>query len=179
MDESIRRAALRATAKVALAMTVMGCLGEVRVDSAGAQAGEGGDQPATPDPLEPGAGGTGGATATPDPEALACEAPYPDEAVILDSDQLGCCEDLLGPLLPAVGEQWDAWNEVSGELEVQGCCRVAVAHFDADPVASEVPWETLGPCCDAIGFPSGPACTPWGPAVPPAVLGELPMLGVA
>lgn len=44
-----------------------------------------------------------------------------------------------------------------------GCCDVLIH--------SAMPWssEQLGACCWALGTPRGPACTPWGPPVPPAM----------
>jgi len=44
-----------------------------------------------------------------------------------------------------------------------GCCDVLI--HSADPWSS----EQLGECCFALGTPHGPACTPWGPPVPPSM----------
>ena len=175
MDEKIRRAALRATAKVALAMTVVGCLGEVQVEADEANPEESDGPPeeevtttiAPPGPQRPEPGVE---------TELACEAPGPDDEVALDPEQLDCCNALLAPVLPSEPDAWPAWIEAAAAPDVQGCCRVELAHFEADPGGTVVPWDTVSPCCEALEFPVGVACTPWGPAVPPAVLGELPLL---
>jgi hypothetical protein len=205
MDIAIRRAALRATAKVALSFTVMGCGHSVAVgqpdgateeeeaiagkgDGYGATTADGGGQLAAG-----GAGGAGGmyaaggagGRAMPDDEAL-CAAPLPETEmgefsiglvpIALDGAQLECCAGALPELVSVYTSlnDWDAWNAQKGDDDIQGCCNVAIQHIQADfqngaTVGSDVQWA----CCDALGHPVGPACTPWGPPVPPSFDGDL------
>lgn len=184
MDILIRKAALRATAKVALSLTVVGC--GLATDSTGEEEAYSRDEGPSQDY---GKGDDLGETADDhddgdcnDEEELACGLGADDasafEEIALDDDQLLCCSELLQPLVPNWEDEtsWDAWQDHQTEPEVSGCCGVAVAHVNADyQKIEQVGWETLNACCGAIGNPIGPACTPWGPPVPPAI-DTLPLL---
>jgi hypothetical protein len=185
MDILIRRAALRATAKVALSLTVVGC--GANVDSIddeeaysrddGYATGKGDDVGEPADDAPDGAVEDANDDADcSDEEELACGLgegdPSAIEEIALDDAQLLCCAELLEPLTPSWDEEgsWEAWQESQADPEVAGCCGVAVAHVNADYMKIEqVGWDTLNACCGAIGNPMGPACTPWGPPVPPAI----------
>ena len=53
---------------------------------------------------------------------------------------------------------------------VGACCNVVVAHAnEGGSVMEQLGWENIQRCCQAAGSPFGPACTPWGPPVPPAM----------
>jgi hypothetical protein len=195
MLRETRLAALRATAKVALSFTV-GCGGAVLVPE-----GDTNEEPRNPDPGTPGAKEIPArpAPAEPAPTAtspsepvpvpapeLACDAPPPGEPVSGGEEQLACCADHLAPIVPSDknGWNWESWEKQKSAPDAQACCNVVLAHTNAsqNPAWDMVGWDTLSACCYALGNPSGPACTPWGPPVPPAVrvLPDLDrLLGVA
>lgn len=71
--------------------------------------------------------------------------------------------------------------------EVTSCCAAIVAHLDyeqglrssAEPDALTWMADQMaaagvqGACCDVLGQPEGPTCTPWGPPTPPAMPARL------
>lgn len=181
MHDDIRRRALQITAKVALSLTVFGCGGTVEVASEAPVT----DDPPTepPDPDDPGEEPRDGRperpTERPTDPALACDAVPPGEPVTaLDEDRLACCVDLLEPLwADETVAGWEAWQQTKLDPDVAGCCNVVVAHVAASlEIAPAIGWSEVTQCCDAAGFPAGPACTPWGPPVPPVGLRGLTSL---
>ena len=172
MNDQTRRAALRATAKIALSLTVVGCASTVQLETAntdepieeGPTQVERFDEAMPDDPIPT----TPAPTPAKTPDQLVCDAPHPGEEVAIDDAQLDCCIELLEPLIPS-GEvnSWEQWQQDAEDLSVMGCCAVAVSHVSADWNKSEtVGWETLNSCC-SIDPALGPACTPWGPPMPP------------
>jgi hypothetical protein len=162
---------LRATAKVALSMTIVGCAAQVHLDPADEDPTPEPETPASPDEPTPIR-----AVALSPNEELSCSAPAPGDEVTLDDEQLACCATAIADVAPPTGTTWDAWM-ASGmhDPEVQGCCSVLIAHADADwATVDEVSWDAFNACCIALDSQSG-ACTPWGPPVPPCVR-RLPIL---
>jgi len=180
MNHAIRRQALQTTAKVALSLTVLACGGTVEVaQEAPAQT----DPP--PDPPEPideeqGERLPSQASFPEEEEPLACDAaPVGEEVTILDDEQLGCCLDQLEPVWPAEGpDGWEQWQETMQDEDVGACCNVVVAHADQATtfdLFETLGWDKIQRCCEAAGSPVGPACTPWGPPVPPHLRGVMPL----
>lgn len=172
MRESTRRAALRATAKVALSLTVVGCAAEVqlpREDNEDATVG-------TDEELTRAGGRTGSPTASggSSGDELVCDAPPVGEVVLLDAELVQCCTSFIEPATPTDGPSWETWQSVA-DPDLDGCCQVLVAHVDQDTTGAGDLWEMMSACCMRLDYPMGPACTPWGPPVPPA----MPRLEVA
>ncbi len=177
--DDVHRAALRATAKVALTLTAFGCGG--RVIAAPDEQNQGGEPPATtsgggaPAVVVPSAGGApneGGGG-----DALACIPTSPGDPVSIDPAAFGCCVDYLGA-------QPEASWLTPGDMLV-GCCHEVVGQIDLDPslqasvdpalVAPVWPEKDALSCCDILGNPcSAPCgCTVWGPPMPRGVRGLL------
>jgi hypothetical protein len=186
MNDDIRRQALRATAKIALSLTVIGCGGTVDVAGSSQTVT---DEPNEPieDPLEPqpnephpdGPDAIGEVTfPEQEEEALVCDAPpVGDEVAILDGGKLDCCMDFLEPTWPEpTAEGWEQWQTAMQDPDIGACCNVVTAHVgeSAEPLA-DVTWDQFQNCCVATGF-AQVACTPWGPPVPPAWDGALTSL---
>lgn len=174
MNDQTRRAALRATAKIALSLTVVGCTTSVLDDSNSAEA------PAEEAPTIVVATPNDDAPADEPPrvipraperndivEPLACGAPEPGDEVVIDDEQLGCCLDMLEPLVVSTsGNTWEQWQQEAADPAVYGCCMVAIAHVDADWSKSETVGSDAMMSCCGLGI-IGWACTPWGPPMPP------------
>ena len=186
MEREIQRAALRATAKVALSLTVFGCGATVEVVPAPekktpdtkarppATTNLGGHGGARPIGANGGAGAmaTGGAGGT---SNAVCGAPELGTPVSVDPDQFGCCLEVLDASPPFVDPTDD----------VVSCCNVIVGQIDLEPslletvnpdyLAQTFPENDSPSCCDVLGnpcsFPCG--CTVWGPPMPTAVVGRL------
>jgi len=185
MDRLVFRAALRASAKVALTATIASCGGVI-------QASSGGDASDTA-PRTPADGG--GAVATDAPtDAPACQPPpmasllpraqHPD-AVVPDGT-FACCIDVLEPLLRTDAAFATLSDAAASDPLVVDCCAAVVVRVDDDYADLDAgardraaladaglgpEWGPLEPCCAPIGIPEGPTCTPWGPPMPPAMPG--------
>ena len=167
-NTEIHRAALRATAKIALSLTVVGCAAHVEVSGASEQRGEGGgrDVRAT-------SSATGGAPT----ESLVCDAAAPGEEVTADAVAFDCCVNQL--------QAEPAANFDAPSAGLLACCNEVIQQIVANPAlladitASLVApvWpEPNGPsCCNVLGNPcSAPCgCTVWGPPVPRALARRL------
>jgi hypothetical protein len=183
MHPSTRHVALRAAAKVTLSAAILGCGGATEAVTVDASDGDATpvrvtthqdaaaardalaalDAQATPD--------------APDAPALACPGAVADPTATVAASTFACCTSFLeGSLLTAD----------SGVLAVDPslpttlpCCAAAVAYVDGAPSAfGSVAGPVLASCCHELatvdaGPPVGPACTPWGPPVPPAMPGAL------
>jgi hypothetical protein len=182
--EDINRRALRATARVALTLTVMGCGARVQLtddetDSESA-ASFGASSPSTASGGEGGVGGapqpsttTGEGGETP---VAVCSPAAPGEVVEVEAATFGCCVAFL----EGVGESdWASPSE-----QHLGCCHEVVGQIDLDPaLAASIEPSLVAPvfpstggtsCCDILGnpctLPCG--CTVWGPPVPRALAGR-------
>ena len=177
MNDLIRLKALRAAAKVALSLTVVGCAGNVQFDAGESNPGppeDDSDSVVVADPEENEVSHLIGVT-MPDPEdgKLMCEAPPVGEQVEIDEAQLACCVEFIEPLTPQ-NTDWDSWSELAAnDADVAACCNVAVHNAEQDFEA--VDWQLVQSCC-LVGGLEGPACTPWGPPMPPCASAGLPQL---
>ena len=161
MNPSVFRAALRASAKVALGAAVAGCGGMVgsTAEHAAPEASAAVDA-ATPDAAQA--------------QARTCDPPSFD-----------CCVSMLRAVPPNDGG-FAFPDAAVGNPEVQACCATVIARLDydmretiGDPDASTTAQQdeqTAAPvrwaCCQVT--PSeGPTCTPWGPPMPPEMPGEV------
>jgi hypothetical protein len=178
MERDIHQAALRATAKVALSLTVIGCGARVDVLAGEPNGGAGGTGAsstsrttvATATSQSAAASGAGGA-------APVCKAPAPHEPVQIDPQAFACCAEML-PKQPK-----QAWDDPDPAL--LACCHTIVGQIDLNPkLVSQIDAKLVAPvwpdpqgptCCGVLGNPcSNPCgCTVWGPPVPRAVVGML------
>ena len=104
MTEDVHRSALRATAKIALGLTVMGCGGRVEVhEAADAPESKGGAPPtgsvttttAGQGGATVGRGGAGGIAGAGGTDDVFCDAASPASPVDLDPGSFACCVDHL------------------------------------------------------------------------------------
>jgi hypothetical protein len=192
MDYSTRRAALRAAAKVALSASIIGC-GSVVVedlDHGGAASSGGGSGPIATATSTSSASGSVSSTGTGDiaPDAgpsdggeeLACDTPPLGVDAGISDETLTCCIGFLGGYVPD-GSDWPEFDAVAAaDPSVKGCCNAMIQ--DVAKVAqqgSALAWNELNACCGVLGNPNGPACTPWGPPVPPEMPIDRALLEVA
>lgn len=179
MTDDIHRTALRATAKIALGLTVAGCGSRVEVHEAPSTEGADGGAPTTASATSTtaaqggasagrggaaGIGGAGGAT-----EAF-CDAAPPPTPVELDPAAFGCCVDHLS------SQPAESWSSPTDELVA--CCHEVVGQIDQAPaLASQIDEGLVAPvwpeddqigCCEVLGNPCTMpcGCTVWGPPMP-------------
>ncbi len=145
-----------------------------------------GDEPADPYPLDD-VGGSGGASGAGDDAGAPAEdaARVVDDARVVEpphevdagaaapegvvkecvgsADPLACCDGAVARRIST-----SDWEAVVSDPSLRGCCTVIVR--------AEDPWSLAGlsPCCALLGHPQGPACTPWGPPVPPPLGDSVP-----
>lgn len=186
--DDIHQAALRATARIALSLTVLSCGGRVQFEheeseteptpptvdgpTTGPIAAQGAGGGGGRDSWTTGGGGEGGVSAP-----TICSAAPPGEVVALDAPAFACCAGFLG------GTRATDWQLPTPEL--YACCNEVVGQIDLDPsLASNIEPSLVAPvwpetegdsCCDLLGnpctFPCG--CTVWGPPVPRSLRGRL------
>jgi hypothetical protein len=167
MDIWTRRRALRHAAKVAFGSLVIGCGGTQQVNGSDAEA----DVTSKDVQIDT----QDAATADDGPTdammmgdgALACTGPVSDDAGDVTEDTFQCC---LGVIEGVTGDSGfpvvDA-STVTGDPSVDNCCNAVIARVDTNTTDYSAAVAVLPSCCNALGYPTGPACTPWGPPMPP------------
>ncbi len=172
------RAALRASARVALTTTLFSCGGIAQMTTTADV------QRPNPEPWVDGSPEGDDASST-----AACVAPgtelLPESLDASVSE--GTFECCLRALEPALGGDASVAEIDAADVDpaVRSCCEAVVVRLDQDyqtpptydpvsPLArdnailadageSPVRWK----CCALLSFPGGPTCTPWGPPMPP------------
>jgi hypothetical protein len=150
MDSSeIRRRAIAAVAKLAIFAGVAGCGGKVVIDST--------EMPPN-DPPE----GTVDPPVDETPD-LACFGPT--------ADQILCCTDALKTAFSDDHLYVDPSTATENE---KACCELAVTTADTWMGPDVLPFaETYFSCCGtglvSNAWEDHPACSPWGPPMPPAM----------
>lgn len=191
MNRLVFRAALRASAKVALGAAVAACGGVVgsAAEHASQEASvpEGAPADATPVDVTPADAAQAEAAACdpPSPSSVIPEGAHADAAAGITESTFDCCVARLEAVPPNDGGF--AFPEASvSDPEVQACCATVIARLDyelrqtiGDPDAAAVEQQdeqTAAPvrwaCCQVTPN-EGPTCTPWGPPMPPAMPGEV------
>lgn len=171
MTDAAFRAALRAAAKVALALPLAGCgkdeapplaaplacgLAPSWVDAAPRET-------EAHDAKDDAAGDAADAATDADPAAAAA---------------FGCCAKVLEGALPDASFA-TYFDETRGrDPSVAACCRFAIDHLEGehepDPSTNGADRGELAKrgahfaCCAMLGFPEGAACSSWGPPAPPS-----------
>jgi hypothetical protein len=180
MDRRVRRAALRAAAKVSFGVVIIGC------SSTGSVA------PATPGvdtrPELSTEDTMATDTMTPDvssPDARVDEIavsdvePRPDAPLAcldwvtsftdagVTPTAFDCCLKEVAAALPD-GSAPDA-AVITSDASLRNCCRAIVAAVEGDTTLYAKATPVRMACCDALAWPSSSMCTPWGPPVPPSM----------
>jgi hypothetical protein len=167
MNFDAHRAALRAAAKVAFGVAILGCGGS------GAPAGE--------ESAEPEATSGGGESYDTAQADLRKRRPSPKPTTQCDSGTTSCasltdttakeacCDGLLKTAFPAGNNPTTGVTEASAE--VTACCQVVAEKVDrhwGDPNvdAGVFTWPRTQ-CCSLLKWGGSMACTPWGPPTPP------------
>jgi hypothetical protein len=196
MDATIFRAALRASAKVALGATMTSCGGSIHAGAQGdapdavADAwmdASRGDEPVLADapPTEDALAEQdvhGGSTC--DPPAASTLIPEQSHPGVGIGDGLfDCCASMIGSKLFRDGAPQGAPDAAASDPRILGCCAVVVYRLDAeqDDAGATLPdqgtlqragiayyTDLIPACCEPLQTWYG-ICTPWGPPMPPAM----------
>jgi hypothetical protein len=188
MDVRVRRAALRAAAKVSLGVLFFGCGSTAAVAPAtpGLDTGPGlppDDSTAdasVADTADASVEATGDTlTATTDGDASSEVEPRPDaplacldwvtsiEAGVTPS-AFDCCLKEVGVIVPESGFADAA--VIGSDASMRNCCRALVAAVEADTsLYGKVGTPVISACCTGLSYPTSSMCTPWGPPVPPSM----------
>jgi hypothetical protein len=198
MDALAFRAALRASAKVALGVAA-GCGGAISTASDGpppttADASVGHD---ATDAVEAAVAfdaaiafdsGVGPvdvsvANACNPPPASSLLPEQLDAGVVITDSTFDCCASWLSTVA-GVDSGVGFSDAAAADPDVTACCAVVVVRLDgdrgawlADPDAGHAALDrdfalaapVRWSCCVETGFPGGPTCAPWGPPMPPAM----------
>ena len=163
MDAFTRKLALRNAAKVAFGSLFFGCGGTMVSASEPPDALP--DAPAAPDAAF--------SDVVAADAALACTGPTEVDAGNVSEETFQCC---IGVVSSDVGDAspWESdGGEIASDPSAANCCSAIVARVDDEPDGGNVSGDYLAAsnllpwCCRALGYPMGPACTPWGPPMPP------------
>jgi hypothetical protein len=169
MHASTRSAALRAAAKVTLSASILGCGGATATEDAGplTHAGDAASHVVVQQVEAASAGPCPGVTTNPDAS--------------VSQSTFECCMTALSAELYD-GGSWRGSLDASTPT-AKDCCASVIGFVDhggwqqlTDVDSSTVAASREGiaeSCCAAVateaGVPVGPACTPWGPPVPPSM----------
>jgi hypothetical protein len=166
MDVSTRRMALRHAMKVAFGSLVIGCGGtqemngsdaEADVTSKDAQDAADAYDDAPTDAMMMGDG------------ALACTGPVSVDAGDVTEETFQCCLGVIEGVTGDAGFPAADASTVTGNPSVDNCCKAVIAAVDTTTTNYSTAEAVLPSCCNALGYPTGPACTPWGPPMPAAM----------
>jgi hypothetical protein len=192
MDAMIFRAALRASAKVALGATISSCGGSIHAAAAEGDAPDAvadasmdavrGDQPVLADAAAMRDVQVGSACNPPAASSLIPEPNHPD--IRIDDGLFDCCAATIASDFLVDGSPHVPLDAAAGDPRILGCCAVVVYRLNADQgdgaaVASddstlqkagftEVWGDVIPTCCIPLHDYYG-VCTPWGPPMPPAM----------
>jgi hypothetical protein len=162
VDALVRKKALRHAAKVAFGTMIVGCGGNETTTTDAAADVKSGDvqmMDVMADALADVTADSASDVAT--DASLMCTQEVALDASI-DENTFQCC---LGVVEQITGDSGFTIADAGGNPSIDNCCVAIVAHVDTmgDYSAAE---PTLGTCCNIVGNPMGPACTPWGPPMP-------------
>ncbi len=167
MNPSIRKMALRHAAKVAFGSFVVACGGTVSGgEDASSDAKIGNDTGTKPDASTPLDSSSPTDSSTMGDGALACTGPTDIDASSITPEVFQCCLGVVEQLTGDSGFMAIDAGEVTGDPAVDNCCKVIIADVDSNTSDYSAASPTLQTCCNALGYPNGPACTPWGPPMP-------------
>jgi hypothetical protein len=175
MNDSVRRKALRHAAKVAFGSLIAGCGGGLQDAAPDAhpkndvQVSDVQNLDAQNDAADASDDVIVDVVKPPWDGSLACTGPITDFDASVDEPTFQCC---LGVVEQVTGDSGftvvDA-GAISGDPSVANCCDAIIAHVDQMSSDYGAASPTLPSCCNYAQHPTGVACTPWGPPMPPAV----------
>lgn len=174
MDLLLRKLALRNAAKVAFGSSlVMGCGGTITdgndaattADANGKKDSQGATDSSVLDVAQP-------IEASSD-APLACTGPVDIDAGDPGSTVFQCCLPVIEAITGDAGFVVVDAGEVTGDPSIDNCCKAVIAHVDNFTQDYSAADQVLSSCCNALGYPVGPACTPWGPPTPPEMKIEM------
>ncbi len=158
MDLHVRKLALRSAAKVAFGSIALGCGGSLMVESdAATDAADAKNETST---IEAG----------PLDAALACTPPVEVDGGDPGEEIFQCCLGEVEAITGDAGFVVAPASEVTGDPSLDNCCKAIIAHVDNATEDYSAATSGLPTCCNALQGPVGPACTPWGPPTPPAMV---------
>lgn len=166
MDAIVRRRALLAAAKVALSLTVLGCSSSAEDPTASED-----DTAAEALHRHKDAGCHH--------HQAACDTTVTADAGV-SADGLACCRTLVTSEMADAGfgmSQLPA--SAKKDPDITACCKAISASGWGSGGAAMSAYETARACCELTGDWSNPACTPWGPPMPPAMKAGFELDGVA
>jgi hypothetical protein len=152
----LRRRALAVVAKLTIFAGAAGCASNVTVDPEETA-------PAAPDP---------GVAKPKAPEPITVDPPEAEASCKAAADTDACCNKLLESAFADGHLQMDP---ASVTPEEKACCDLAVTTMDTWDWTKDPPFDAQVPtqCCSSGivqgGWEAHPACTPWGPPMPPAM----------
>ncbi len=153
MDAIVRRRALLAAAKVALSLTVLGC-------SSGSEDSTAEDDTSAEALRHKDAGCS--AHHTP-----ACDVPEIGADASVSKSGIACCKSLIqSEMVDAGFGMGQLPASAKKDPDVLSCCSAVKAQGIGQ---FQSLYETAMACCQLTGDFSNPACTPWGPPMPPAM----------
>ncbi|MBK8255296.1 MAG: hypothetical protein IPK82_21885 [Polyangiaceae bacterium] len=154
----LSRRAMAAVARLTMIASAAGCTGQVIIE---ADDTENVPEPGEVDPAD-----------TPD---VTVDNPTPDTACFDgEGNDAACCSAVLDEAF-ATNALWN--NPALATADQKGCCEMAVGTMDnwMGDGTTEPPFtfESVNACCGTglvvNDFSVHPACTPWGPPMPPAM----------
>jgi hypothetical protein len=171
MDALIRRKALRHAAKVAFGSLIVGCGGTIQDtgDGAADANSEADTQPTADAAMDVSSRDVQSVDSPASDAALACTQDVALDASI-DDGTFECCLGVVEQLTGDAGIATVDAAAVDGDPSVANCCVAIIAHVDGTSGTYSEAAPTLPTCCSALGYPTGPACTPWGPPMPPEMV---------
>ena len=177
MNRLIQKKALRNAAKVAFGSLVLGCGGTI--SDGGTPDAAGSDALAKQDNQTPDVATLDVATIIDAPvsdAALACLGETGFDASVTPTE-FQCCIALIEQDMGDAGWTTDdaavyppGAKTVEADPSSMNCCRAIIADVDQNTADYVTASPTLATCCSAAKGPMGPACTPWGPPMPPELV---------
>jgi hypothetical protein len=173
MNGSIRKMALRHAAKVAFGSFVVACGGTVAggedASSDAKTSNDTGTKTDASTSLDSSLDSSSPADSSTSDGALACTGPVDIDASSITPEVFQCCLGVVEQLTGDAGFSAIDAGEITGDPAVDNCCKVIIADVDSNTGDYSAASPTLYSCCNALGNPIGPACTPWGPPMPPCM----------
>ena len=162
MELHVKKLALRSAAKVAFGSIAFGCGGSMMEQSDASSDATADRFEASaldaPHPID---------SATTDDAALACTPPVEVDGGDPGEEVFQCCLGEVETLTGDAGFVVVDAGEITSDPSLENCCNAIIAHVDNATDDYSAASVVLPTCCNAIGGPIGPACTPWGPPMPP------------
>jgi hypothetical protein len=170
MELHVKKLALRSAAKVAFGTMMVGCGGTMAVSDAG-EPQDASNPKNDASSIDSSTDGNAADVAQIEDAtgdgALACTPPVEVDGGDPGAEVFACCLGVVEAITGDAGFIVADAGEVTGDPSVDNCCKAIIAHVDNDTPDYSAAEQALPTCCNALASPMGPACTPWGPPMPP------------